>query len=74
MYRTLCIKLRLNKHAAYCPTEVNLKLSLCLMKHQVMKTYGGVDVYLHTFLTLALDGSEWSVSRSGRITTGEKYY
>jgi len=27
-----------------------------------MKTYGGVDVYLHPFLTLALGGSEWSVS------------
>jgi hypothetical protein len=35
------------------------KLSLCFIKHQVMKTYGAVDVYLNTFLTLALDGSEW---------------
>jgi hypothetical protein len=33
-------------------------LSLCFIKHEVMKTYGGMGVYLHTFLTLALDGSE----------------
>jgi hypothetical protein len=24
-----------------------------------MQTYGGVDVQLHTFLTLALDKDEW---------------
>jgi hypothetical protein len=25
-----------------------------------MKTYGGVDVWIHVFLTLALVGGEWS--------------
>jgi hypothetical protein len=32
------------------------------MKHCSMNTYGewGVDVYLHLFLTSALDGNEWS--------------
>jgi hypothetical protein len=59
LYRTLLQKLWPNNNAAYCLTEVNLKLSLCFIKHQFMKTYGGVDVYLHTFLTLALDKSEW---------------
>jgi hypothetical protein len=33
-----------------------------------MKTYGGVDVYIHIFLTSALFGGEWSASRPGRFT------
>jgi hypothetical protein len=37
-----------------------------------MKAYGGVDVYIHVFLTSALVGGEWSVSRSGRFTGGER--
>jgi hypothetical protein len=37
-----------------------------------MKTYGGVDVWLHEFLTLALDGHEWSASRSGRFTPAKE--
>jgi hypothetical protein len=37
-----------------------------------MKTYGGVDVYTHVFLTLALVGVEWSVSRLDRFTPGER--
>jgi len=32
-----------------------------------METYGEVEVYLHVFLTLALDGEEWSASRPGRF-------
>jgi hypothetical protein len=31
----------------------------------VLTTQGGVEVYLHTFLTSALDGSEWPVSGVG---------
>jgi hypothetical protein len=34
--------------------------------------YGGVDVYIHIFLTWALVGDEWSASRTGRFTSGEK--
>jgi hypothetical protein len=34
-----------------------------------MKAYGGIDVYIHIFLTSALAGGEWSVSRPGRFTT-----
>jgi hypothetical protein len=33
---------------------VKVKLSLCLTKQHVMKTYGGVGVLLHAFLTWAL--------------------
>jgi hypothetical protein len=41
-------------------TGIMVKLSLCLTKYHVMKTYGGVDVYFHAFLTSALDGGELS--------------
>jgi hypothetical protein len=37
-----------------------------------MKTYGGVDVYIHVFLTSALVGGEWSASRPDRFTLGGK--
>jgi hypothetical protein len=37
-----------------------------------MKVYGGVDVYIHIFLTSALVGGEWSASRPGRFTPGER--
>jgi len=34
----------------------NAKLSLYLIKHHAMKTYGGVELQRHVFLTSALDG------------------
>jgi hypothetical protein len=37
-----------------------------------MKTYGGVDVYIHVFLTSELVGGEWSASRPGRFTPRER--
>jgi hypothetical protein len=37
-----------------------------------MKANGGGDVYIHIFLTSALVGGEWSASRPGPFTTGEK--
>jgi hypothetical protein len=37
-----------------------------------MKAYWGMEVSLHAFLTLALDGSEWSASRSGPFTPRER--
>jgi hypothetical protein len=36
-----------------------------------MKAYGGVDVYIHIFLTSALAGGEWSASRLCRFTPRE---
>jgi hypothetical protein len=44
-----------------------IKLSLCLINHHTIKTYCGVEVCLHSFLTSALDGSEWSPSCLGRF-------
>lgn len=41
---------------------VNLELFLYLIKPNALKTYGGVEVYFCAFLTLALDGGEWSAS------------
>jgi hypothetical protein len=32
-----------------------------------MRAYGGVDVYIHVFLTSALAGGEWPASRPGRF-------
>jgi hypothetical protein len=37
-----------------------------------MKACGGVDVSIHVFMTTALVGGEWSASRPGRFTTGER--
>jgi hypothetical protein len=36
-----------------------------------MKTYWGVEIQLHAFLTSALDGGEWSASHPGRFTPRE---
>jgi hypothetical protein len=35
-----------------------------------MKTYGGVDIKIHVFLTSALVGVEWSASHLDRFTPG----
>jgi len=37
-----------------------------------MKTYGGVEVWRHAFLTSALDAGEWSASRPGCFTLGKR--
>jgi hypothetical protein len=37
-----------------------------------MKAYGGVDLWIHVFLSSALVGGEWSASRPGCITRGER--
>jgi hypothetical protein len=42
------------------------KLSLCVINHQAMKTYGGVERYLHAFL-LRHKMEVWSASRLGHF-------
>jgi hypothetical protein len=37
-----------------------------------MRAYGGVDVYIHIFLTSTLAGGEWSASRPGRFSLGAR--
>jgi hypothetical protein len=37
-----------------------------------VKSYGGVDVSIHIFLTSALAGGEWSALHPGRFTLGER--
>jgi hypothetical protein len=37
-----------------------------------MKACGGLDVWIHIFLISALVGGEWSASRPGHFTPGEK--
>jgi hypothetical protein len=37
-----------------------------------MKAYCGSGVYIHAFSTSALDGGEWSASRTGHFTPMEK--
>jgi hypothetical protein len=39
---------------------IQVKLSLCLIKHHAMKAYAG----MHYFLTSVPYGGEWSASRS----------
>jgi hypothetical protein len=49
-------------HIFFPPCSV-LQQSL-FMNNSTMKTYGGVEVYLHAFIASALDSSEWLTSRS----------
>jgi hypothetical protein len=46
-------------------------MCLCLTKRHAMKTYGGVEVQLHAYLTPGIDGGEWSASGPGRFTLKE---
>jgi hypothetical protein len=49
-------------------------ITLCtwLIKHYAMKAYGRENVLIHIFLISALVGGEWSASRPGRFTPGER--
>jgi hypothetical protein len=43
-----------------------MKKYLCLIKHHPTKAYGGMEIYLHAFLTSALYGCFWSASYTGK--------
>jgi hypothetical protein len=51
--------------------KVKVKLFLGLIKHSAMKTYWGVEVKRHEFLTSALKGDEWSALHPGRLIAWE---
>jgi hypothetical protein len=53
-------------------TKVVPVLLFSLTEHHAMKAYWGMYVLLHAFLTSALDGSEWSASRSDRFVSRER--
>jgi hypothetical protein len=36
--------------------NVKVNLYFCLIRYHIMKTYGGVEAYLHALLTMTLDG------------------
>jgi hypothetical protein len=38
-----------------------------------MQTYGGVEVYIHAFLTLTLGRCEWSASLPGHFAPLERF-
>jgi hypothetical protein len=54
-------------------STVKVKFPLCLTKYYATKGYGGVDVYIHVFLTSAFIGDECSASRPGHCTPGEVF-
>jgi hypothetical protein len=56
----------------YIKLNVRITFSLCLSKYYATKTYVGMEVQIQVFLSLALHGSELSVSRPGRFTPGER--
>jgi hypothetical protein len=48
--------------------KVNVKLSsLCFIKCHTIKMYVGVEIQLHTFFLMALDGGEWSAPSLGNF-------
>jgi hypothetical protein len=42
------------------------------MKPHFMKAYGGVEVQIHAFVTLDVNGDEWSPSSLGCCTAGDR--
>jgi hypothetical protein len=46
-------------------SDINV-YNILLIKHHAMKEYGGMEVWLHSSLTSALDGGEWSTLPLGK--------
>lgn len=51
-----------------CRSGKKVQLSLCAVEHHAMKMYFRVKVRLHGFLTMAINGGEWSASRPDCFT------
>jgi hypothetical protein len=66
--RSLRTELPLGSRALARPQQ----LRTTRVRLQTLKTYGGVDVYIHIFLTSALVGGEWLASRLGRFIPGKE--
>lgn len=49
--------------------KIQVKLSLCLIKHYPMKAYGGMEIQVPALVNLALVEGKWSTSRSSRFTS-----
>jgi hypothetical protein len=60
-----------NESLVYLRSPANLIKLQTL--HHAMKTYEGVEVQFHAFLTSALVGIKWSASSPGHFTIGESY-
>lgn len=45
---------------------------MCIIKHHNLKTYGAVEVLLHAFLFLALEGGECSASYHNHLHSGKR--
>jgi hypothetical protein len=58
--------------AAHCPIILNLRPNSTSSNLLVRGSYGGVGVYIHVFLTSALNGGELSASRPDRFTPAER--
>lgn len=43
-----------------------------MLKHHTTMMYGSVEVNLHTFLTLALEGGDWTASFAGHFNPGNE--
>lgn len=50
----------------------NLKLFICIIKHNAFKIYGGMEVKLHIYLTLALHRGKWFASCVSHFTPWER--
>jgi len=53
---------------SHLKADISLEVKRKTVPLYAMKSYGGVEVQLHSFLTSALDCSEWLTSRPGRFT------
>jgi hypothetical protein len=61
------LKMQATRGMTFCGIGRKRRPIHCLIK---LRLIGGVEAYLHAFLTSTLDGGKWSSSRSGRLTQG----